>query len=113
MVPKNQTYLRFSIPQRLEHILLLISFTTLALTGLPQKYPVAGISQAFIALLGGIEMVRIIHRISATIFVLESVYHFVVAGYKLYVRREEASMVPTLKDRERCCSSLSLQPWPA
>lgn len=106
MAKKNQHYVRFSFPQRVEHILLIASFTTLALTGLPQKYPLAGISQAVIAFLGGIETVRIIHRIAATMFVLESIYHFVVAGYKLFVRREEASMVPGIKDGQDAMQSV-------
>ena len=98
MTDSASTFLRFPKYRRLEHIVLIASFTTLALTGLPQKYPTAGISQAFIAILGGIEMVRIIHRIAATLFLLESVYHLVVAGYLLYVKRERATMLPGIKD---------------
>jgi cytochrome b subunit of formate dehydrogenase/mono/diheme cytochrome c family protein len=98
MNAKKQSYLRFHLAQRLEHIILILSFTTLGLTGLPQKYPLAQISQAIIAALGGIETIRIIHRFAATIFLVEAIYHAVVAGYKLYVRREEASMLPTIKD---------------
>ena len=98
MTDTASTFLRFPKYRRLEHIVLIASFTTLALTGLPQKYPTVGISQAFIALLGGIEAVRIIHRIAATLFLLESVYHLVVAGYLLYVKRERATMLPGVKD---------------
>lgn len=98
MTDSASTFLRFPKYRRLEHIVLIASFTTLALTGLPQKYPTAGISQAFIAILGGIEAVRIIHRIAATLFLLESVYHLVVAGYLLYVKRERATMLPGIKD---------------
>jgi cytochrome b subunit of formate dehydrogenase len=43
-------------------------------------------------------MTRVIHRLAATIFVLEAVYHLVVLGYKLFVVRVEASMLPGLKD---------------
>ncbi len=94
----KKSYLRFSLPQRIEHFVLILSFTILGLTGLPQKYPFSPISQWFIDVMGGIEAVRIVHRVAATVFVLESIYHLVVVGYKLYVRREEASMVPTIKD---------------
>jgi cytochrome b subunit of formate dehydrogenase/mono/diheme cytochrome c family protein len=98
MSTKNQSYLRFNLAQRAEHIILILSFTILGLTGLPQKYPLASISQAIITALGGIETIRIIHRIAATVFLVEAIYHLVVAGYKLFVRREEASMLPTIKD---------------
>jgi cytochrome b subunit of formate dehydrogenase/mono/diheme cytochrome c family protein len=98
MSPKIQSYLRFQLAQRFEHIVLILSFTTLGLTGLPQKYPLSPISRAIIDGLGGIETIRVIHRVAATIFLVEAIYHLVVAAYKLFVRREEASMVPTIKD---------------
>jgi formate dehydrogenase gamma subunit len=91
-------FLRFSIAQRLEHLLLVLSFTILALTGLPQKFATAGISQFIINIFGGIETTRIIHRVAATIFILEAVYHLVVLGYKLFVIRVKASMIPGTKD---------------
>jgi formate dehydrogenase gamma subunit len=95
---KPQLISRFSTFQRIEHWLLFASFTTLALTGLPQKFPLAGISDFMIGLMGGIEVVRTIHRVAATIFLLESVYHLVVAGYKLFVMRMKATMVPGASD---------------
>lgn len=98
MSEKLNSFVRFQVAQRIEHLILIISFTTLGLTGLPQKYSLSPISQAIISALGGIEAVRVIHRIAATIFVLEAVYHLVVAGYKIYVLRKQASMVPGVKD---------------
>jgi len=97
---------RFSVIQRIEHWLLFASFTTLALTGLPQKYPLVGVSDFMIAFMGGIEVVRIIHRIAATIFLLESVYHLVVVGYKLIVMRMKATMLPGFGDVTEAIQSL-------
>ena len=94
----EKRYTRFSIFQRVEHILLITSFTLLGLTGLPQKYADTPFCAWLIATLGGIEVIRMIHRTAAAMFVLESVYHFAVAGYKLYVLRLAATMVPNLKD---------------
>jgi cytochrome b subunit of formate dehydrogenase/mono/diheme cytochrome c family protein len=102
-----QSYVnRFNLAQRIEHIVLIVSFTTLALTGLPQKYPLAGVSQAMVNLLGGIEAVRIIHRIAATLFILEAVYHVVFVGYHLIVRRTRATMLPGIKDGKDAIDSL-------
>jgi formate dehydrogenase gamma subunit len=98
MDAKTQKITRFSLLQRVEHWLLFLSFTTLALTGLPQKYALAGISQAIIAFFGGIETIRAIHHLAAIVFLLESVYHLVVLGYKLLVLRLKASMLPGFKD---------------
>lgn len=40
----TRLYLRFSLSQRIQHLILVISFTLLALTGLPQKYLLSQIS---------------------------------------------------------------------
>ncbi len=95
---EEKRYLRFDVARRIEHLILIISFTTLGLTGLIQKFATAGISDFLIQLLGGIEPTRIIHRTAATIFLLELVYHLVVLGYKLYIQRVQASMMPGVKD---------------
>jgi cytochrome b subunit of formate dehydrogenase len=98
MTEKSASYQRFPISQRIEHILLLLSFTILGITGLVQKFIGAGISLWLIDVLGGIGTVRIIHRVAATIFLLELIYHFVLMGYKLYVQRVEMTMLPGVKD---------------
>ena len=41
---------------------------------------------------------RIIHRIAAVGIVVQSVYHVLVLGYKIWVRRIEMTMLPGLKD---------------
>ena len=98
MTEKSASYKRFPIAQRIEHILLFLSFTTLGITGLVQKFIGANISLWLIEVMGGIGPVRIIHRVAATIFLLELIYHFAIMGYKLYVQRVEMTMLPGLKD---------------
>jgi len=85
MSEQTKKYERFNIARRLEHILLIISFSTLAITGLVQKYALNTVSIAVISFLGGIELVRIIHRIAAIIFFLEGVYHFILMAYLVYL----------------------------
>lgn len=94
----RKTYTRFSVPQRVEHIVLIASFTTLAITGLIQKFSANTVAFSIIDLLGGIETTRIIHRIAAIVFVLQSVYHLLVVGYKIFVARRELTMLPGLRD---------------
>lgn len=98
MSKNHKTYTRFDVAQRIEHLILIVSFTTLAITGLVQKYPFNPVSLWVVSTLGGIEFTRIIHRIAAVVFVLQSVYHLIVAGYKLYVQRKQATMLPGIKD---------------
>ena len=68
MYTEQKTYLRFELRQRIEHVLLIISFTTLAITGLSQKFPLNPVSIFIIDLLGGVEKTRIIHRFAAVLF---------------------------------------------
>jgi cytochrome b subunit of formate dehydrogenase len=93
------TYTRFSIGQRIEHALVIVSFTLLALTGLPQKYAGARWAETLIAWIGGVEMVRRIHHTAAVMLILESVFHIVAVGYRVYVRGARVtSMLPAWRD---------------
>ena len=95
-----RTYKRFALSQRIEHLLTLGSFVVLAVTGLPQKYAGAEWAKTMIAVMGGIESVRIIHRIAATVLMLETVYHVVSLGYRLIVQRVRLTMLPGLGDAQ-------------
>ena len=94
----TRTYQRFPLARRIEHLAMLLSFTTLGLTGLPQKFPTAGISIAFVHLLGGIENLRAIHHFAAVVMMLGTAWHIIVFGYVGYVRRTRLSMLPSLQD---------------
>ena len=93
-----RTYQRFSLGQRIEHLLTLGSFVVLAVTGLPQKFAGAEWAQTMIALMGGIQSVRIIHRVAATLLMLETVNHLFTLGYRLLVQRVRLTMLPGLND---------------
>jgi formate dehydrogenase gamma subunit len=95
---RPEKYHRFRLAARIEHAILMTSFTILVITGIPQMYAWAGWAQWTISALGGIETVRIIHRTCAIILVLGSVYHLFTSGYRFYVRRESMRMIPTMKD---------------
>ncbi len=94
----KKTFQRFTVFEQIEHLVLIISFTTLAVTGLPQKYFESPISVAVIRALGGIEVIRIIHHTAAAIFLVEAVYHLIAVGYKLLVQNKKATMLPGIKD---------------
>ena len=92
-------YVRFALSQRLEHILLMISFSMLCLTGLPQKYATLGLSQGILNAFGGIENARFVHHIFAVLLIVESLYHALVVAYELlFTRPRPLSMLPGLQD---------------
>jgi cytochrome b subunit of formate dehydrogenase len=91
-------FLRFDQWQRIEHILLLTSFTVLVVTGLPQKYSTQLWANWMIEAMGGIETVRIVHRIAAIILMAETIYHFGAVAYRVYVKRVRLTMLPSMQD---------------
>ncbi len=94
----SRTYDRFPLARRIEHWIMFLSFTTLALTGLPQKFSSASISIAFVGIIGGIENLRRIHHFAAIVMMLGAAWHILVFGYNSYVRRVRLSMLPSLQD---------------
>ena len=94
----TRMYERFPLARRIEHMAMLLSFTTLGLTGLPQKFPSAPLSIAFVNILGGIETLRSIHHFAAIVMMLGTAWHLLVFGYMAYVRRTRLSMLPSLQD---------------
>ena len=94
----SRTYERFPLVRRIEHFTMLLSFTTLGLTGLPQKYPDAGLSVGILNVLGGIENLRTIHHIAAIVMLLGTIWHILYFGYLSYVQRARLSMLPSLQD---------------
>jgi cytochrome b subunit of formate dehydrogenase/mono/diheme cytochrome c family protein len=94
----QKEFRRFTASQRFEHILLLVTFTTLALTGLPQKYAEYDWAKSMIETMGGIESIRIVHRFMATLLMTEAIFHLGMLGYKIYVLGHRLNMVPALTD---------------
>ncbi len=96
---KRTTVTRFSLAQRIEHILLIVSFSMLCLTGLPQKFAYTSWGRGILTFLGGIEAARVMHHLFAAMFLFEGVYHFAVIAYELiFSRPRPLGMLPGLGD---------------
>jgi len=95
---QSTKYKRFDGRQRTEHALLLLSFTVLSITGLPQMYSTTYWGSWLIWLFGGIEFIRIIHRTAAILLMLETIYHIVAVSYKVFVLRVRWTMLPGWQD---------------
>jgi len=89
---------RFTVPQRIEHAVLAVSFTILGFSGLIQKYASNSAANRLIEWLGGIEATRLLHRWAAGVFSLLAVYHVVALAYKFIVQRAGMTMMPVKKD---------------
>ena len=89
---------RFTRMQRVEHLLLIVSFTGLAITGLPQRYAETELGIRSIEAMGGIESIRILHRIFAVMLTAGSIYHGGVLTYNIFVKRARLDMLPNFGD---------------
>ncbi len=106
-LPENKiSYKRFNISARIEHIVFLLSFSILGLTGLIQKFSANQFSDTLIFMLGGIERVRLIHHYSAIIMMIVSGYHLLVMAYKVYVLRVSWTMLPVFEDLQHLINDI-------
>ncbi|MDO8691872.1 MAG: cytochrome C [Dehalococcoidia bacterium] len=95
---KGREFVRFNWKARAEHLLLMLSFTALVVTGAPQRFSYTSWGEGMVLLMGGIEMVRVIHRLFAAMMILESVFHVVNIAFGLASNRRVPDMLPRPRD---------------
>ncbi|HMU94403.1 MAG TPA: cytochrome b/b6 domain-containing protein, partial [Anaerolineales bacterium] len=83
---------------RIEHWVMMLSFTLLGITGLAQKFSTSPTGLSIIFAFGGIESLRSIHHIAAIVMMFGTAWHILVMGYSVFVLRDQMSMLPTLQD---------------
>lgn len=88
---------RFDLSQRIQHFLLILSFTTLAITGLLQLFVQSTWAQQIMAALGGIDGVRRIHHSAGVVLLFISLYHIMNFVWDLVAGRRQR-MLPGLQD---------------
>ncbi len=91
---------RFNLNQRMEHLTLMISFSILAITGIPQKYSNASWAQWSIMSMGGIEAARLIHRAFSFLFTAGALYHLGGVFFSIVRQRFRPSIFFNLRDFE-------------
>jgi len=103
---------RFSMHERVMHVVLILSFFGLVVSGFPLKYPDSFWARAFMAVFGGIQNAGITHRTSAAIMWLLFLYtcwlllKFLFPGFRVkgWVGRlfGPDSFFPRVKDFQDC-----------
>jgi len=89
---------RFTLTQRWEHSLLILSLAILLLTGLPQKYRSTSWSQFVLSTPERVEIIQTIHHIAAVVLAIEILYHLGHAIYLITKRKLSGDMLPTWQD---------------
>lgn len=89
---------RFTRWARVQHAAIIILFTLLLVTGMPQKWPTASASVWAVDAMGGIFAARWLHRAVGIVFSGLVVAHLVVAITGLLTGRSKPSMLLGRKD---------------
>jgi formate dehydrogenase gamma subunit len=89
---------RFSPFRRVEHIVVILTFAMLVLTGFPQKFYEATWASWLLQVFGGLDQARFFHRVAGVVFAVHTGAHLLlfVAGVLLHKMR--FSMVPVPQD---------------
>jgi len=83
-VAEEETFQRFSLNERVQHILLFSSFIVLVLTGFPLKFPDSELLSTLLFFTGGVEGARILHRVAAVVMILDFLYHNLYIGRLIF-----------------------------
>jgi cytochrome b subunit of formate dehydrogenase len=89
---------RFPLWRRVEHIIAIAAFTVLVLTGFPQKFFDTEWAHALLALFGGLESSRTIHRVAGFVFSAQLIVHIAVIVVGAALKRMRMTMLPVPQD---------------
>ena len=96
--------LRFDLPTRVLHVVVMATFLGLAATGMPLLFSEAPWARALAMLFGGFRGAGIVHRIFGAALLLAVVWHLASVAWRAFVRGEKGlfwgpdSMVPQPRD---------------
>ncbi len=95
----NKVYVRrFSLYRIIEHWVVAAVFIALVTTGLSQRFYTFDISQWFVITLGGIDSVRLIHRVNGFLLVCLTIQHVAVAFWGVLLRKWTPAILITSSD---------------
>ena len=95
---------RYNIHIRIQHMLTFVTFLMLAFTGLPIAFLDHFWAAPLNAMLGGVDVTRVIHRTLASAMIFAMFYHVVTITLGTIIRLKEKrfeilrSVIPTMKD---------------
>lgn len=94
----KREFIRFHPLRRIEHLLIIIGFFMLVLTGLPQRFHDQNWATYLVDLMGGISSMRSLHRFFGILFTTQFVLHISYSLWTILIRRQPPTMAPTKKD---------------
>jgi formate dehydrogenase subunit gamma len=98
LVRDDEIFLRMNLAERVQHILLIVSFSLLTATGLPLMFYELRIFKSIFGFAKAFYVRGILHRVAAVVLIVDIVIHL---GYTILTRRGRDNfkeMMPGLKD---------------
>jgi len=95
--PQEETFQRFNLHFRIQHMILFTSVILLIVTGLPLKFPESPLG-GLVWLLGGLDTSRILHRVGGSGLVVVGIYHMAYTLFHPDGRRDFWLLLPRVKD---------------
>jgi formate dehydrogenase subunit gamma len=92
----EREFVRFTYSHRLMHLFMFVPFIILVLTGFPIKFPDSGFWDIFVSLFGGIENMRLYHRLAAAVMIVDFVVHVIYIFYKIIRNKTPLTKLPLL-----------------
>jgi formate dehydrogenase subunit gamma len=98
LIRDDEIFLRMNLAERVQHILLIVSFSVLTATGLPLMFYELRIFKSIFGFAKAFYVRGILHRVAAVVLIVDIVIHL---GYTILTRRGRDNfkeMMPGLKD---------------
>lgn len=95
---KERYFERLSLAQRIQHMVLISSFTTLVITGLPVRYPDSKAAEIMIRSMGGMTARGVIHRVAAVMLVGLCLYHLFFVLFSKRGHDDFVALMPKKRD---------------
>ncbi len=92
------TPLRFTLSERVQHALLLISFITLVITGFMLKFPESFWAAPLVRWEKGLPIRGLVHRIAGVVLIAAGFYHLLYLVFTPRGRRDLSAMLPKVRD---------------
>lgn len=97
-IGRPATYQRFNLHHRIQHFFMAFGFTGLVITGWPMRFPELTVSKIACSVVGGVEVVGIIHRVLGVSLIAVSIYHVAYLVAMFFRGHRSVAMLPSIVD---------------
>ena len=103
---RQRVYQRFNLHHRIQHFFMAFPFTMLIVTGWPMRFPELAVSKFGCSLVGGVEVVGIMHRVFGVMLVLVSIYHVAYLVVMFFRGHRSVAMLPSIVDAKEAVGDI-------